>query len=52
LLPAYADLGHRPGAFPKAERFAAEILSLPIYPGISVLDQEFVAGQLRTALGR
>ncbi|PVZ57064.1 DegT/DnrJ/EryC1/StrS family aminotransferase [Arthrobacter sp. H-02-3] len=52
LLPAYAELGHRPGAFPAAERFAAEILSLPIYPGISVLDQELVVGKLRAALGR
>ena len=35
LSPAYEHLGHRPGAFPVAERLAAETLSLPIFPGIS-----------------
>jgi dTDP-4-amino-4,6-dideoxygalactose transaminase len=35
LTPAYRRLGHRPGAFPASERYAARCLSLPIYPGIS-----------------
>jgi dTDP-4-amino-4,6-dideoxygalactose transaminase len=35
LLPAYAQLGHRSGAFPVAEAIARECLSLPIYPGIT-----------------
>ena len=35
LSPAYAALGYRRGAFPVAERLAAELLSLPIFPGIS-----------------
>jgi dTDP-4-amino-4,6-dideoxygalactose transaminase len=35
LSPAYAALGHRRGAFPVAESLAAELLSLPIFPGIS-----------------
>jgi dTDP-4-amino-4,6-dideoxygalactose transaminase len=34
LSPAYARLGHRPGAFPVAEALAAEALSLPLFPGI------------------
>jgi dTDP-4-amino-4,6-dideoxygalactose transaminase len=34
LSGAYAHLEHRTGAFPVAERLAAELLSLPIYPGI------------------
>lgn len=33
--PCFAHLGHGPGDFPVAERLAAEVLSLPIYPGIS-----------------
>jgi dTDP-4-amino-4,6-dideoxygalactose transaminase len=35
LQPAYADLGYGRGAFPHAERQAARILSLPIYPEIT-----------------
>jgi dTDP-3-amino-3,4,6-trideoxy-alpha-D-glucose transaminase len=35
LSAAYEHLGHGPGAFPVAERLAAETLSLPIFPGIS-----------------
>jgi dTDP-4-amino-4,6-dideoxygalactose transaminase len=32
--PAYAQLGYRPDAFPVSERLAAEVLSLPMFPGI------------------
>ena len=32
LQPALAAFGLRPGAFPEAERAAAEVLALPIYP--------------------
>jgi dTDP-4-amino-4,6-dideoxygalactose transaminase len=32
LLPAWADLGHKRGDFPHAERAADEVLSLPMYP--------------------
>jgi dTDP-4-amino-4,6-dideoxygalactose transaminase len=35
LSPAYAGLGHRSGAFPVAESLAAELVSLPLFPGIS-----------------
>jgi dTDP-4-amino-4,6-dideoxygalactose transaminase len=34
LMPAYAHLGHGPGAFPVSEALAGELLSLPIYPGL------------------
>jgi dTDP-4-amino-4,6-dideoxygalactose transaminase len=50
LLPAFADLGCGPGAFPTAERLAGEILSLPIYPGITPAQQERVVEQLAEAL--
>jgi len=32
LLEAWTDLGYGPGDFPCAERAAAEVLSLPLYP--------------------
>ena len=50
LLPAFADLGWGPGAFPTAELLAGEILSLPIYPGITPAQQERVVGHLAEAL--
>jgi dTDP-4-amino-4,6-dideoxygalactose transaminase len=34
LSQAYSWLGYSEGAFPVAERLAAEVLSLPIFPGI------------------
>ena len=40
MQPAYADLGYGPGAFPRAEAAAKQVLSLPLYPEIT---QEAVA---------
>jgi dTDP-4-amino-4,6-dideoxygalactose transaminase len=34
LQPAFADLALGPGSFPNAERAAAELLALPLYPGL------------------
>jgi dTDP-4-amino-4,6-dideoxygalactose transaminase len=48
LQGALADHGFRPGQFPVAERAAGEILSLPLFPGITPEQQERVAGVLRT----
>jgi dTDP-4-amino-4,6-dideoxygalactose transaminase len=50
LVPAFAFLGQGPGSFPTAEHHMAEILSLPIYPGITEQQQERVAAELRAAL--
>ena len=50
LQGAFSYLGYRPGDFPVAERLAGQILSLPIYPGITEGDQERVADCLRKAL--
>jgi dTDP-4-amino-4,6-dideoxygalactose transaminase len=44
LNPAFAFLGHGEGAFPVAERWARECLSLPIFPGITEAQLEAVAG--------
>ncbi|WP_414570912.1 DegT/DnrJ/EryC1/StrS family aminotransferase [Nostoc sp. CCY 9925] len=35
LQPALAYLGYQPGDFPQAEKLAKQILSLPMYPGLS-----------------
>ena len=52
LSPAYAGLGHRPGAFPVAETLAAELVSLPIFPGISDRQVEWVADSIRAYFDR
>jgi dTDP-4-amino-4,6-dideoxygalactose transaminase len=50
LTPALAELGNGPGSFPVAERSATEILSLPLFPGITREQQERVAHALRNAI--
>lgn len=50
LQPAFVADGPGVGGFPIAERAAAEILSLPIFPGITESQQERVAEALAKAL--
>jgi dTDP-4-amino-4,6-dideoxygalactose transaminase len=52
VLPAFGSLPYQAGDFPRAETFAAQILSLPIFPGITVDQQERVVAALRTSLQR
>jgi dTDP-4-amino-4,6-dideoxygalactose transaminase len=42
LTDAYAHLGHRRGAFPVSERHAERLLSLPMFPGMTVEQAESV----------
>jgi dTDP-4-amino-4,6-dideoxygalactose transaminase len=50
-VPAFADLGYGPNAFPQAEKASAEILSLPLHPHITADDQARVVEELASALG-
>ncbi len=52
LTPAMAGLGYGRGRFPVAERAADQILSLPMFPGITVAQQERVVEAVLGAVGR
>jgi dTDP-4-amino-4,6-dideoxygalactose transaminase len=52
LQPAFSDLGYGPGDFPVAESAARDILSLPIYPQITLEQQSRVVQALRRALSQ
>src|SRR3989338_977177 len=46
LQPAAVDLGYKKGDFPKAEKQAEVILSLPIYPELTDAQVDFVIEQI------
>ncbi|MEO0836209.1 MAG: DegT/DnrJ/EryC1/StrS family aminotransferase [Cyanobacteria bacterium J06642_3] len=50
LQPVYQDLGYRKGQLPVVEQAAREVLSLPMFPGISEAEQEQVAFALKDCL--
>lgn len=50
LHAPFESLGYRRGQFPVAEEAAGEILSLPIYPHITLEQQEAVVDALREAI--
>lgn len=50
LLPAFASLGQGAGSYPVAEELAGQLLSLPMYPGITRVQQERVADALARAV--
>ncbi len=50
LQPAYKNLGYKEGDFPNSETLSAEILSLPIYPGIEDAQVQEVVETLQKIL--
>ncbi|MEL6927622.1 MAG: DegT/DnrJ/EryC1/StrS family aminotransferase [Cyanobacteria bacterium J06600_6] len=50
LQPVYQDLGYQKGQLPKVEQAAQEVLSLPMFPGISESEQEQVVNNLKDCL--
>jgi dTDP-4-amino-4,6-dideoxygalactose transaminase len=49
LQPAYAHLGHGPGAFPVAEEAARRLLSLPLFPELTPEQQDVVVEAIGAA---
>ncbi len=52
LQAAYADLGYAQNDFPIAERIHAEVLSLPLWPGMTDAQVARVIDAMRTVLGQ
>jgi dTDP-4-amino-4,6-dideoxygalactose transaminase len=50
LQPAFRTLGHHPGSFPQAEALSQEILSLPMYPGMTPEQVDYIADAMVKAV--
>ena len=50
LQPFYQNLGYQPGQLPQAERAAREVLSLPMFPELSIAQQDQVVHSLKECL--
>ncbi|MFC4102461.1 DegT/DnrJ/EryC1/StrS family aminotransferase [Paenibacillus xanthanilyticus] len=48
LLPAYAHLGYGPGSFPQAERYAQEILSLPMHAALQEREAAAIGAEIQS----
>jgi len=47
LQEAYKDSGHKKGDFPVSEKLSEQVISLPIYPGLTKQEVEYVAQQFK-----
>lgn len=46
MAKCYTHLGHHKGEYPVTEAYADEVLSLPIYTGMTFAEQDYVIGQI------
>ena len=46
LCKAYEYLGHKKGDFPITEKYASEVLSLPMYNGMTEEEQNIVISEI------
>jgi dTDP-4-amino-4,6-dideoxygalactose transaminase len=51
LQEAYRSLGCREGDYPIAERLARQVLSLPMFPGLTKEQQAYVVSKIKEAMG-
>ncbi len=49
LQPAYASLGYTRGDFPEAEKQSSRVLSLPMFPELTVEQMQHVAASIEKA---
>ncbi|MGA7223328.1 MAG: DegT/DnrJ/EryC1/StrS family aminotransferase, partial [Candidatus Acidiferrales bacterium] len=52
LQPAYSSLGYPAGTFPNAERACERVLSLPIFPGMTAEQVNYVATSVVEVVGK
>ena len=45
--PYYKNLGFKKGDFPNSENYADRAISIPIYPGLSLENQEYIYKKFR-----
>lgn len=50
LQPVYASLGYQPGQLPVSEQMAQEVLSLPMFPELSPMQQNQIVYALKDSL--
>ena len=52
LQECFAYLGYKKGSVPEAERAAGQVLSLPIFPELTQMQLDEVAGAVRSFYGQ